>query len=94
MSRTIGKSSDVFLRTRNQHGSVQRAVDNVKYALLFEVNAVVINCNVVEAHCYALQCRRIGCEQLRYSINQQLIAGRFGHKALCQLCMLTLNSPT
>ena len=34
-------------------------------------------CNVVEAHCYALQCRRIDCEQLCSSINQQLIAGRF-----------------
>ena len=27
--------------------------------------------NVVEAHCYALQCRQIDLEQLRSSINQQ-----------------------
>ena len=28
--------------------------------------------NVVEAHCYPLQCRRIDCEQL-HSVNYQLI---------------------
>ena len=28
---------------------------------------------VVEAHCYALQCMRINCEQIRSRINQQLI---------------------
>ena len=43
------------------------------------------NDNVVEAHCYALQCRRIDCEQIRSRINQQLIAGRFGHEGLRQL---------
>ena len=42
--------------------------------------------NVIEAHCYALQCGRIDCEQIRSRINQQLIAGRFGHEGLCQLC--------
>ena len=31
------------------------------------------------------QCRRIDCEQLRSSINQQLIAGCFGLEALHQL---------
>ena len=36
---------------------------------------------VVEAHCYALQCWRIDCEQIRSRINQQLIAERFGPKA-------------
>ena len=41
---------------------------------------------VVEAHCYALQCRQIHCEQIRSRINQQLIAGRFGHERLRQLC--------
>ena len=41
--------------------------------------------SVVEAHCYALQCRRIDCEQIRSRINQQLIAGRFGHEGLRQL---------
>ena len=41
--------------------------------------------NVVEAHCYALQCRRIDGEQLRSSINQQLIAGHFSHEGLRQL---------
>ena len=30
--------------------------------------------------------RRIACEQLRSSINQQLIKGRFGHEGLRQLC--------
>ena len=40
---------------------------------------------IVEAHCYALQCRRIDCEQIRSRINQQLIAGRFGHECLHQL---------
>ena len=29
---------------------------------------------VVEAHCYALQCRRIDFEQIRSRINQPLIA--------------------
>ena len=28
-----------------------------------------VNCNVKEAHCYALQCRRIDCEQLCSGIN-------------------------
>ena len=41
--------------------------------------------NVVEAHCYALQSKRIDCEQIRSRINQQLIAGRFGHEGLRQL---------
>ena len=41
--------------------------------------------NVVEPHCYALQCRRIDCEQFCSRINQQLIAGRFGHEGLRQL---------
>ena len=41
--------------------------------------------DVVEAHCYALQCRQIDCEQIRIRINQQLIAGRFGHEGLRQL---------
>ena len=41
--------------------------------------------NIIEAHCYALQCRRIDCEQLCSSINQQLIAGCFSHKGLHQL---------
>ena len=30
-------------------------------------------------------CRRIDCEQLRSRINQQLIAGSFGHEGLRQL---------
>ena len=30
-------------------------------------------------------CRRIDCEQIRSRINQQLIAGRFGHEGLRQL---------
>ena len=38
-----------------------------------------VRSNVAEAHCYALQCRRIDCEQLSSSVKQQLIAGRFGH---------------
>ena len=42
-------------------------------------------CNVVEAHCYALQCRQIDFEQIRSRINQQLIAGRFSHEGLHQL---------
>ena len=41
--------------------------------------------HVVEAHCYALQYRRIDCEQICSRINQQLIAGRFGHESLRQL---------
>ena len=41
--------------------------------------------NVVEAHCYALQCRRVDCEQIRSRINQQLIAGLFSHGGL-QFC--------
>ena len=41
--------------------------------------------NVVEALCYALQCRQIDCEQLCSSINQQLMAGCFSHKGLHQL---------
>ena len=40
---------------------------------------------VVEAHCYAIQCRRIDCEQIRSRINPQLIAGRFSHEGLRQL---------
>ena len=45
------------------------------------------NSNVVaEAHCYALQSRQTDCEQIRSRINQQLVAGRFGHKGLHQLC--------
>ena len=40
---------------------------------------------VVEAHCYALQCRRIDCEQIRSRINQQLIARCFSRKGLHQL---------
>ena len=39
------------------------------------------NIVVVEAHCYAPQCRRIDCEQIHSRINQPLIAGRFGPKA-------------
>ena len=38
-----------------------------------------------EAHCYVLHCKRIDCEQLRSSINQQLIAGRFSHEGLRHL---------
>ena len=56
--------------------------------------------NVVEAHCYSLQCRPIDCEQIHSRINQQLIAGRFGHKGLRQLhttdsatYLLTINLP-
>ena len=44
------------------------------------------NYSVVEAHCYALQCRRIDCEQISSRINQQLIAGRFSQEGLRQLC--------
>ena len=33
------------------------------------VNCKVKEANVVEAHCYALQCRRIDCEQLCSNIN-------------------------
>ena len=36
---------------------------------------------IVEALCYALQCRRIDCEQKCSRINQPLIAGRFGPNA-------------
>ena len=32
-----------------------------------------LNKNAVKAHCYALQCRRIDCEQIRSRINQQLV---------------------
>ena len=47
-------------------------------------------------------CRQIDCEQFRSSINQQLIAGCFGHEGLRQLhtkqfctkTMETINSPT
>ena len=48
---------------------------------------IISNCTVnnIRAHCYALQCRRIDCEQLRSSIDQQLIAGRFGHEDLREL---------
>ena len=35
--------------------------------------------NVVDAHCYALQCRRIDCEQIRNRISQEPICRRFGH---------------
>ena len=45
--------------------------------------------NVVEAHCYALQFRRIDCEQLRSSINKQLIVGHFGHEGFIS-CMQNL----
>ena len=48
-------------------------------------NQVHINV-VVEAHCYVLQCTQIDCEQIRSRINQQLIAGHFGHKGPRQLC--------
>ena len=34
---------------------------------------------------YYVQCRRIDCEQSHSSINQQMIAGCFGHEGLCQL---------
>ena len=37
-------------------------------------------------HMYMCSCRRIDCEQIRSRINQQLIAGRFSHVDLCQLC--------
>ena len=40
--------------------------------------------NVVEAHCYAHQYSRIDCEHIRSRINQQLVAGRFGHEGLRQ----------
>ena len=43
------------------------------------------NYNVVEVHCYTLQCRRVDCEQICSRINQQLIAGRFGQEGLRQL---------
>ena len=52
-------------------------------ALISAVNKTVYN--VIEAHCYALQCRQIDCEQLRSSINQQLIAGHYSHEGLHQL---------
>ena len=42
--------------------------------------------NVVDSHCYTLQCRRIDCEQLRSSINEQLIVGHFGHEGFIS-CM-------
>ena len=42
---------------------------------------------VVEAHCYAFQCKWIDCELLCSSINKQLIAARFDHVGLCQLCI-------
>ena len=49
-------------------------------------NIMIGICNVIEAHCYALQGGQIDCEQLHGSINQQLIVGRFCHKGLRQLC--------
>lgn len=36
--------------------------------------------NVIVAHCYAFQCRRIDCDQLRSNINEQLTAGCFSHE--------------
>ena len=36
---------------------------------------------------YMYTCRRIDSEQLHSSINQQLIAERFGHQGLLQFCM-------
>ena len=30
--------------------------------------------------------RQIDCEQICNRINQQLIAGHYGHEGLCQLC--------
>ena len=46
--------------------------------------------NVIEAHCYVLQCRRIDCEQIHSRINQQLIAGRFGCVQNSDRCLFTL----
>ena len=53
---------------------------NLGHLVHFEV-LMLIYCVVVEAHCYALQCRQIDCEQIRSRINQPLIAGCFGPKA-------------
>ena len=41
--------------------------------------------NVVEGHCYVVKYSRIDHEQWCSRINQQLIAGHFGHIGLCQL---------
>ena len=41
---------------------------------------VILLCNVVEAHCYALQCRQIDCEQIRSRISRIS-----GHEGLRQL---------
>ena len=48
--------------------------------------------DVIEAHCYALQCMRFYCEQLCSSINEQLIAECFGHVGLCQLCTKAVHN--
>ena len=51
-------------------------------------DTAAIDINVVEAHCCALQCRQIDCEQICTRINQQLIARDFdvlyaADKGLC-----------
>ena len=54
------------------------------YCTVCTVYEAAIVTNIVEAHCYALECRQIDCEQLRSSINQ-LIVGHFSHAGLRQL---------
>ena len=56
----------------------------IMFACIYHVSIISI-INVVEAHCYAFQCRRIDCEQIRSRIDQHLIAGRFSHEGLRQL---------
>ena len=48
-------------------------------------SGVLYMCTICNVHEPILTCRGIDCEQIRSRINQQLIAGHFSHKGLCQL---------
>ena len=47
---------------------------------------------VISTQTIMIQCRQIDCEQIRSRINQQLIAGRFGHEGLCILLHICSQS--
>ena len=49
------------------------------------VHGIMLSHIVIKAHCYALQCTRIDCEEIRGWISRQLVAGHFNHEGLRQL---------